>query len=52
MTRWPNGSCPNAMGIPYSGKNGMVNLKAQLLSQSLTDDVKLTYLKTLVTGKT
>ena len=36
------------MGIPYSGTNG----KSAIDSQSLTDDVKLTYLKTLVTGKT
>ena len=42
MTHYPSGSCPNTMGIPYSGTNGMVNLKAHL---------KLTYLKTLVTGK-
>ena len=48
MTRCLNGSCPNTMGTPYSGTNGMVNLKAQL---TLTDDVKLTYLKTLVTIK-
>ena len=39
------------MGIPYSGMNGMVQFKSAIDSQYLTDDLKLTYLKTLVTGK-
>ena len=51
MTRCPNGSCTNTMGITYSGANGVVNLKEQL-TLSLTDYVKMTYLRTLVTGKT
>ena len=51
MTRCPNESCPNTMGIPNSGTHGIVNFRSAIDSQSLTDDMKLTYLKTLVTRK-
>ena len=51
MTIFQSGNCLNTTATFFNGISGLVSLKSAIDYATLTDDIKLTYLRMLITGK-